>query len=491
MLTVGLTIATVAMWAMNSALLANPLTWIILLVVAFVAVWILAFNKITWFHDAVMAYIHFWMRVPGYLRTAWDATWAFFVGIGRWFRDDFAGFFVKCWDKIKDGASAVGRFFTDTVPEFFSSLWTKTKSIWNAGVDWLSAVPGRIVGFVKSLPGRLRDAAADAAHRFFYALGYGIGKVYVFFTELVPRALRYIHDLRDRAVLAVALWMIRTWNSIRNGWNRAVEWVSNLPDRIVAYVTDLRDRAVAAVREWWHETTTAIGNGIDRAVAWASALPERIGAYFTDLRDRAVARAQKTANDVAAWARGLPARAGAAIRALPGQVWDAVSGAGTWLYQAGRDIVQGAINGISSRVRAAIDTVKGWGRDIARGFRDAVGISSPSRVFAEAGRFIVAGLVQGIDGSAHKAVAAVAGLADSMTIAPSVAVSMGDGRRFGGDGPAPMMAGRWRPPAPAPAGDDRPVEVHATLTLDGKTLYQGIVPHAQRSKDRNGTTNLG
>lgn len=82
---------------------------------------------------------------------------------------------------------------------------------------------------------------------------------------------------------------------------------------------------------------------------------------------------------------------------LPGQIMGLLSGAGKWLYDAGRNIIEGLINGVSSMMgaigNAILSLVPG---PIVGVFKDALGIHSPSRVFHALGRNIPEGLIGGI-----------------------------------------------------------------------------------------------
>ncbi len=436
-LTVGLTVATIAQWAMNSAVLANPYVWIAIAIVAAAAL-------IVW---AIVELVENWDAIWGWIKESAVAVW-------HWL--------VKVWNNI---ASATSRFWKNDIVEPIKHAWAKVKEWTGAAVDWIAAVPGRIANFLKALPHRLQEAAVEGAHRFFFAIGYGIGKVYVFFRDLP----------HNTAVFA------------RRMWNGLVNLAEDGKDRVVRFFVELYHGAINTVTDWWHDTTAAVSRGYHATVDWVGKLPGRIADFFQDMYHGAVDRATKMVADVIVWLRGLPGRARDAIFALPGQIWSAVSGAGSWLYQAGRDIVQGAINGIKSMFSSAMNTVKGWGHDIASGFRAAVGIKSPSTVFAEAGRHIVAGLVAGIESQQDKAVGAVEAMADAMSLAPVVSFGV-DGSGLGGIGPA---GGRgWRPPAPSPPGDDRPIRIEVPVMVDGKEVYRAIVPHAQRHKNRNNTSAL-
>jgi hypothetical protein len=103
-------LVTAAQWAWNIAQLASPMTWIIIGIVALIAVIVLIATKTTWFQDA------------------WRTSW-------KW---------------IKESAGAVGSWFKDT-------LWNKwIKGAFNAIVD-----KGKDVwGWFKDLPGKLKGAFA-------------------------------------------------------------------------------------------------------------------------------------------------------------------------------------------------------------------------------------------------------------------------------------------------------------------------------------------
>jgi phage-related protein len=86
------------------------------------------------------------------------------------------------------------------------------------------------------------------------------------------------------------------------------------------------------------------------------------------------------------------------VKALPGRIVDAAVDFINTLYNAGRNIIQGLINGIGSMGSAVWNYVKGFtDRYITQPIKEALGIASPSQVMAdEVGRQIPAGIEQGI-----------------------------------------------------------------------------------------------
>lgn len=110
--------------------------------------------------------------------------------------------------------------------------------------------------------------------------------------------------------------------------------------------------------------------------------------------------------------------------------WDKIKGAfsaaGAWLsglggtFMAyGRALLDGLVNGISSRVLAVKSMILGIGQKVAGWFRGVLGIHSPSRVFMGFGGFITDGLALGIERGGNKATRAAAMLAASVAAAAS------------------------------------------------------------------------
>jgi phage-related protein len=82
---------------------------------------------------------------------------------------------------------------------------------------------------------------------------------------------------------------------------------------------------------------------------------------------------------------------------LGSQIMGVLSGAGSWLYNTGRSIVEGLISGVQSLAgnigNAFLNMVPGW---IVGPFKEALGIHSPSRVFAGFGENIGEGVLVGV-----------------------------------------------------------------------------------------------
>lgn len=103
------------------------------------------------------------------------------------------------------------------------------------------------------------------------------------------------------------------------------------------------------------------------------------------------------------------------ITSIPSRIMGVFSGAGSWLLSAGRNIIQGLINGITNAIGGAISAVKNAVSGIIDGAKSLLGIASPSKVFdREIGRMIPAGLGRGVSENERAATRPVEDMVNSL-----------------------------------------------------------------------------
>lgn len=104
------------------------------------------------------------------------------------------------------------------------------------------------------------------------------------------------------------------------------------------------------------------------------------------------------------------------FRDLPGNILNAIGNLGGLLYNVGRDIVQGLINGIKSMVGAVGGAIQNVASSAVDKAKSALGIRSPSKVFSEIGKNIALGFAGGVDKYSGLATDAIGNLSGNVTV---------------------------------------------------------------------------
>src|SRR5690606_21138282 len=119
---------------------------------------------------------------------------------------------------------------------------------------------------------------------------------------------------------------------------------------------------------------------------------------------------------------GWLAKAIAWFETLKNKIVSVFSGAGQWLYNAGKDIVNGLKNGITNAIGGAVEAVKSVAGKVTGAFKSALGIRSPSTVFESFGKDITAGLIKGVSSGQSLVNSAV----DGLTVATTPTITSSD-----------------------------------------------------------------
>lgn len=93
---------------------------------------------------------------------------------------------------------------------------------------------------------------------------------------------------------------------------------------------------------------------------------------------------------------------GRTVSEIPGKVLSALGNAGTILFNSGKDLIRGFINGIGSMGSALWDAAKNIASNAVDSIKSFLGIHSPSRVFKEIGMYSAQGLIIGLEDNTAK-----------------------------------------------------------------------------------------
>lgn len=135
----------------NAVMMANPITWIILAIVALIAVIVLC--------------IKHWDKIKAAFLKAWDAIKAAWGKV--------VDFFKGIWDGIAGVFSSVVSWFSN----LFQSAWNGIVSVWNAVVGWFQGVWDGITGIFGAV-GEWFSGVFSAAWEGIKAVFSGVGEFF-------------------------------------------------------------------------------------------------------------------------------------------------------------------------------------------------------------------------------------------------------------------------------------------------------------------------
>lgn len=209
------------------------------------------------------------------------------------------------------------------------------------------------------------------------------------------------------------------------------------------------------LKSWWSGTVIPaiesipgkIGNIVDSVVSWFSELPGRIGQalgyavgtlirWAKDLYDTVTREVPKIISNVITFFKELPEKISSAIYGAYQSVSDWANGMiqkasevipevidnfvsffesiPDRLKALGKNIVDGLYNGVKDAMHLVADKAGELADGFVKGFKDALGIHSPSKVFYAIGEFIDKGLANGISAAKDLAVKAIQSVSDAV-----------------------------------------------------------------------------
>ena len=176
--------------------------------------------------------------------------------------------------------------------------------------------------------------------------------------------------------------------------------IATVVTAIVTFIAT-NDEARAKFLSAWSKIVEGLRGFINNAITLIKQLPQQVWTWL-----------QNTISKVSQFAVSMANKATEAGRSFVNNLVNAVSGVVSKMKTIGSSIVEGIWSGISSGWGWLKDSVSNLAGSLFESAKNALGINSPSKVFAdEVGKWIPAGIAVGIDKNAKTALNSVRDLA--------------------------------------------------------------------------------
>lgn len=208
-LAAALAIAAAAEWVMNAALLANPITWIILAIVALVAG------------------IFYLATQTQFFQTIWDVTWKAVAAAWNW----VVGIVMAGWNWITNAFSAGWAWISSTAAEF----WAWLQNVFTSGVNWVVAKVTWFIDMMKSLWNWFANLPSMILGYFIQMnvwIGTKINEMINWVAGIPGRILSALGNMGSILINAGRDVINGFLDGIRNGFNKVKNLLGDLTDML-------------------------------------------------------------------------------------------------------------------------------------------------------------------------------------------------------------------------------------------------------------------
>lgn len=287
--------------------------------------------------------------------------------------DGFREFWINLWDNIKETTGQVidgiVNFFTVTIPEACQSFVDAAQNLATQVVEFFTVtIPEGVSTLVTNIQ---TFFGTTIPYWIGYAVGYILGKLVEWGLKLVQFATQDIPQFISKVVDWFKQLPSKIWTWLLNTINKTAEWVRQMIQKAIQAGKDFITNVVNFIQQLPGKVWSFLSNTISNAASF-------VGSFA----NQAIQAGKQFFNGIVN-----------KVKEIPGQ-----------MISIGSDIV----NGIKSGISGAWGALTGWLGNMAKGLIDgvkgALGIGSPSRLFADRiGKWIPAGITLGVEKAMPKA----------------------------------------------------------------------------------------
>jgi hypothetical protein len=210
---------TAIQWLLNSAFLASPITWIVLAIIALIAVIVIIATKTTWFQDIWTAV---WGAVVSVASAAWEwvsnaASAALDFIVGLW--QGLVTAVTAVWNWIKNAIQAALAFIVTIIVAYINiyvSIWQTIQAAVQAVWNWIKATIDRILNNIKTIV----QNTIDAIIRIWEGIKASVGAVFDWLKTKAETVLKGIL----KPIEAVE----NAFNSVVDAVRSVINWLGNI-----------------------------------------------------------------------------------------------------------------------------------------------------------------------------------------------------------------------------------------------------------------------
>ena len=310
----------------------------------------------------------------------------------------------------------------DALPQIIkatvTALIAAAPQIAKAGIKLLGALIEAIPVIVVELAKAVPDIVAAIIDVLAELPGL-IGEV---FAEIVTDLVEWGQQMLSNASMAMSNMLSQVnsiiqelpgkiWTHLVNAVNKVIAWGQQMVSNASTAASNMLSKVSGIIQELPGKIWTHLVNAVNKVIAWgqqmvsnastaASNMLSKVSGIIQELPGKIWTHLVNAVNKVIAWGTQLAQKGAAAATQLFNSIVNGLSSLPSKMAEIGSNIVSGIWNGISSGWNWLTNKVSNLANSLLDAAKDALGINSPSKEFAdEVGRWIMPGVGKGLDKS--------------------------------------------------------------------------------------------
>ncbi len=372
---VAITGMTVAMWAFNIAAMANPVVWIVLAIIAAVA--LLA--------AGIYLVVKHWDEISAAAGRCWEAIQSFFGGIGAWFKG--------IWDTVVSAVQSAWNAVVSVV----QSAWNGIKSVFSAVGSWFAGVWNGIVSIAQSVWNSVVSVISSVWNTIWGVI-----------SPIVTAIWNLISSVFGAIASIISAVMQGIWATIQRVWNSIVTFITPILQTIWTTVTTIWNNMWTAITTvctsiWntivsiWNAITSAVSTAVNAVLSVVSSIWNSISSVTSSIWNSISSKISETWKGIVSAVTNKVKEVYDKIKGKFDEVLDFLGGLKDKMLTKGKEIIQGLIDGIASKINAVADKIRSVGETVTNGIKSFFNIGSPSKVMRELGQWTFEGFNLGLD----------------------------------------------------------------------------------------------
>lgn len=276
-------------------------------------------------------------------------------------------------------------------------------------LGWITSIKGLVPAIVISLGlwtvSQWALNAAMYANPIVWIIGLIIALIAII-VLLIANWDSVVAAVRSMQEKLVEIWGI-IFDSIKAHVNRIVDVLAEFgkfPGRVWAWLWDMKDRAIEAFKAFLSGANAKV-DAILGAVQRMGGIPGKVAGFIQSAKDSAISKFTSLVD----WVKGLPDR-----------IKNALGNLGSLLKNAGRDIINGLLNGIQEKFGAVQDKLT----DLTNMLPDWKGPEeTDKRILKPAGRFVIGGFIEGLESMIPQVERTLSGLTSDIGLSVDTAAA--------------------------------------------------------------------